>query len=240
MLDDRNLSRLDAVKRVAGSLLLIAGGSVAIRVAAFSGGPASEGLMLIGGATLFAGGVFGLVTLGRFMLGPLDEAARGLMRPTQFTIADFLSLIFLLQLPTAILHALVARGEPSMLRVLDCFAWIICGLMWALSVRTLSRAGITRPRHRLVFLALVLPVAYFGTLVFVALTTTVFISLVDRHLRKELGGLQIAFMGTTAALAVAFDLSAQFVRRMVAASRATPVPQSADRSRPYTPGGRPD
>ena len=131
MLEVCNVNRLGALKRVAGALLLMAAGVVAIRLAALVRGPASEGfLMLLGVVTFVCGGIFVLVSLGRYMLGPLDEAARGLMRPTQFTIADFLSLIFLLQLPTAILHASAARDEPSMLRVLDCSAWVICSLMW--------------------------------------------------------------------------------------------------------------
>jgi signal transduction histidine kinase len=63
---------------------------------------------------------------------------------------------------------LVVSGNPSGLGFAYGFAWVASSLMWGLSVQTLSRAGITTPWRRVVFLSAVLPIAYFGSVVFVA------------------------------------------------------------------------
>ncbi|HVA46339.1 MAG TPA: hypothetical protein VNH11_08195 [Pirellulales bacterium] len=68
--------------------------------------------------------------IGKWILNPFEIVARRYRRPTQFTIADFLSLMFLLQLPMDAVHSLL-RGAPRDLKVpLDLAGWVICALMW--------------------------------------------------------------------------------------------------------------
>src|SRR5690348_14435588 len=55
-----------------------------------------------------------LIVIGRYVLGPLDRAARYRRCPTQFTMVDFLSLMFLFQLPMAALRGWAnVRDEPA-------------------------------------------------------------------------------------------------------------------------------
>lgn len=184
------------------------------------------GLLLVtlpfmgGGLLLFLLGlsaaIASLVGIGRYVLGPLDQAARKHMRPTQFTMVDFLSLMFLFQLPMAALHAnFDVRREPQVW-VFDIFGWIACTLMWGFSVGTLSRAGIEKTWQRGVFLAFVLPVTYFGSIVFISTLFVAAIGLVVERRAPLRAALLVA--GILGGLALGFYLSARFVRKMVAES----------------------
>lgn len=158
-----------------------------------------------------------LTAIGLWIVGPLDRAARHHMRPTQFTMVDFLSLMFLFQLPMAAVRGWASvRDDPSMY-VFYVFGWLATSAMWAFSVRTLSRAGIEKTWHRGIFLALVLPAAYFGSIVFTAIVAVGSISLFvdDGPLSNA-----PAMFAVAGGLLLAFFLSARFVRKMVAASDA--------------------
>jgi hypothetical protein len=162
--------------------------------------------------------VGGLVAIGRYILGPLDRAARHRMRPTQFTMVDFLSLMFLFQLPMAALHAFFDVRDDPQVWVFDVFGWVACSLMWGLSVSTLSRAGIEKTWQRGVFLAFILPVAYFGSIVFVVVIFGSGIWLYhERSISSAPWPIVVAIVG---GLAIAFHLSALFVRKMAAESEA--------------------
>jgi hypothetical protein len=162
-----------------------------------------------------------LVAIGRYILGPLDRAARHGMRPTQFTMVDFLSLIFLFQLPMAALQTLHGPGEErhEAYWYLNLFCWIVIALMWGFSVRTLSRAGIENTWHRGVFLAFVLPAAYFGSIVFLISIFVAVVALWMEGLPSTNGALIVS--AVVAGLLAAFFLSAKFVRKMVAARAST-------------------
>lgn len=158
-----------------------------------------------------------LTAIGRWIVGPLDRAARHRMRPTQFTMVDFLSLMFLFQLPMAAVRGWTSVRENSAVFVLYVFGWLATSAMWALSVRTLSRAGIEKTWHRGIFLALVLPAAYFGSIVFTAIVALGSISLFARNGPLSNAPAALAVAG---GLLLAFFLSARFVRKMVATSEA--------------------
>jgi hypothetical protein len=97
------------------------------------------------------------------------------------------------------------------------FGWLATSAMWALSVRTLSRAGIEKTWHRGIFLALVLPAAYFGSIVFTAIVAVGSISLfVDGGPWNN----SPAVFAIAGGLLLAFFLSSRFVRKMVTASDA--------------------
>lgn len=163
-----------------------------------------------------AAAVVGLICIGRYILEPLDQAARDRRRPTQFTMVDFLALMFLFQLPMAALHGQFdVRHEPHVW-VFDVFAWIACSLMWGFSVATLSRAGIEKTWQRGVFLALVLPAAYFGSIAF---TVALFAAGVGLYVERGCSWNAAALIAAIlAGLALGFFLSARFVRKVVAES----------------------
>ncbi len=113
------------------------------------------------------------LAIGRWIFNPVEQAARKREFPPQYSIADFLCLFFLIQLPMALVHGYFGGGRSRFVVgelaraapwILDIFAWFACGMMWWLSVRTLSRAGVRNPRSRAIFLVVVVPVALVGAL----------------------------------------------------------------------------
>lgn len=164
--------------------------------------------------TFLAAAIGGMIAVGVWILGPLDRAAGNGRSARQFTVADFLALVFLLQLPLGLIHARFAPPESRTVWLLDFFA---CGsvlALWLKSVGVLSRAGIRRSWHRGVFLTLVLPVAYAGLTPVVAILGIVLNgTLIDPGAldRSQLGVLAAALGGVIAAILV----SARFTRHMV-------------------------
>ncbi|HVX16254.1 MAG TPA: hypothetical protein VHC22_34025 [Pirellulales bacterium] len=177
---------------------------------------------LSGGIAVLVGVVLALTAIGRHVLGPLDAAARHRRRPTQFTMADFLALMFLFQLPVALIR-LVIPYTTSGVGLVYGFAWIASLLMWGTSVQTLSRAGIQTPWRRVVFLSAVLPIAYFGSVAFVA--TILFGAgavLFDGAARAMKGWPWLIAIGIT--MPFAFYWAARFVRSMVIHSQSEEEP----------------
>lgn len=103
--------------------------------------------------------------VGVWILRPLDLAARNRRNPTRFTMLDFLGLVFLLQLPMAILHPLLGsiHEADSSLKVLSGFGCVISAFIWWGGVKTFSHAGIDAVRSRGVLVFIVLPVAFYGS-----------------------------------------------------------------------------
>jgi len=153
--------------------------------------------------------------LGQLILGPLDQAARRRRGPTQFTMLDFLCLIFLIQLPMGLLQATFVRGSElggAAGRVLYVVGAVIGGLMWWVSVRQLSGAGVTLTAHRGGFLALVLPVAFFGSIAMIVLA----VLLVNEvGLAWQLSPNVPYILTAMGLLAVAFYCSARYTRWIV-------------------------
>jgi hypothetical protein len=110
-------------------------------------------------------GVITCILIGAWILWPLDTVAAHRRRPVQFTVIDFLGLVFLLQLPMALInlgtgmHAGM-RGDQLAMYVL---AWIGTALVWWRSIVVFSRAGVTQAKDRALTVFLVLPMAYLGT-----------------------------------------------------------------------------
>jgi len=119
--------------------------------------------LLVGIVFLF-GGLFVLWKTAAWILRPLDEAARGRELPMQFTLGDFLGLVFLMQVPTWALMLDRRMAWPIVV-----FGWIAFGLMWLFGVQTLSRAGVENPWHRALFVAVVIPGAVCGTIAVIPL-----------------------------------------------------------------------
>lgn len=196
-----------------GCIALIGVGQAGVELAKFL----NDFLVGFIAVVVMIGGVgLSLVVLGKFMLGPLDAAARERGRPTQFTLADFLALIFLFQLPVAIMRVTVPADAARMTPVW-IFAWVASCSMWGLSVRTLSRAGIETPWRRVVFLSAVLPIAYFGSVVFVAALIVGIWATHDQSLRDWLNGWWM--LGILTVMPPCFVWAAEFVRRTLDARR---------------------
>ena len=116
----------------------------------------------------FAVSIWLVVLIGTWVFRPVDRAAKNREHPPQFTIADFFCLFFILQLAMAIIHwqfGLV--GEEATMHYVytfDAFAWFACGTLWIKSVHLMSRAGIQKPSHRVLFLAVIIPATLVGAL----------------------------------------------------------------------------
>lgn len=156
------------------------------------------------------------ILFGRWILFPVDRAARHLELPTQFAISDLLALFFLFSLMTGLIHWIVPEEPPGLRWALDAYAWIACGLMWGKSVQALSRGGITRVAHRAIFLAFVLPVAYFGSLTLPPLLGLIVFPLCG--LSGPTGENVTVLLVTLLGLSAAMFACGVFTRRMVAAS----------------------
>ena len=154
--------------------------------------------MVCVGLLLIAVLVAVIVLSGGWTLRPLDQAAKNSTRRPQFTLVDFFCLFILIQLPTGLIHGWLP--DYPAIWLLDAFAWGACGMMWWISVRTLSRAGVQNPWHRGIFLVLALPIAYFGSIVASVLPVVLFALVVQGHENGRTIGLLAA---TEAALCVA-------------------------------------
>ncbi|MEX2121089.1 MAG: hypothetical protein WD847_15970 [Pirellulales bacterium] len=171
-------------------------------------------LLAVFAFTLCIGAIGGI---GYWILHPLDRAARNRRMPTQFTMVDFLCLVFLVQFPMGVIHAAAGSDERRLVWVFDILAWIATGMMWWISVSTLSRAGVRHTWQRAAFLALVLPVAYFGSIATVVLPFAIFVEFDGRP-----AGIWIP-LGVVLAeglLVLAFYLAARYTRRIVAIATA--------------------
>jgi hypothetical protein len=197
------------------AVLLALFGAVTLKIAEFL---PNQSLSYVMGALAILASIFlALVAIGELILGPLDAAARHRRCPTQFTLADFMALVFLFQLPVALMRLALPR-EASSNGFVYGFAWAASSFMWGLSVRTLSRAGIEIPWRRVVFLSAVLPIAYFGSVVFIGgVFFGVAAALFDGPVRA-MSGLGW-FIAAAALMPAAFYWAAWFVRRMLAPSR---------------------
>ncbi len=105
-----------------------------------------------------------VVWTARWIVGPLDRAAKATQGRMQFLLIDFLCLFVLAQLPMALIHGWLAPEEAGMRWLFDIFAWCAFGAVWLVSVGLLSRAGIQRPGLRALFLVFVLPGAVSGVI----------------------------------------------------------------------------
>jgi len=186
-------------------------------------------LELVGGVAILAVAGVALaisVAIGRWILRPIDQAAKNLQHPTQFTLIDFFCLFFLIQFPTGIIHAWVPVTPAQYKWVLIIYGWASCVVMWGFSVQKLSRAGIHNPRHRGIFLAFVLPVAFFGSIAFPLLLPLISIIVLGRTVQNPAA---VVTSAVVVQVALVFGLYAcgRFTRRMVTALPGDPVEKPA-------------
>jgi len=129
---------------------------------------------LLVGIAFLIGGFVVLWRTAAWILRPLDEAARGRELPMQFTLGDFLGLVFLMQVPTWALLLDRRLAWPIVI-----FGWIAFGMMWLFGVHTLSRAGVENPWHRVLFVAVVIPGSVCGTIALPSTALGIVVAIVE-------------------------------------------------------------
>ena len=146
-----------------------------------------------------------VVFSAKWIMGPIVRAAKDRQYPPQFSVADFLCLLFLLQLSLALIHWGLGAETPAGTRwAFEGFAWTALAALWWSGVRTLSCAGMHNPWLRCVFLAIAIPVTLGVVMALPVLAVAVSIMILSGHSAgSELAKALVATAGT---LAVAFAM----------------------------------
>ncbi len=107
-----------------------------------------------------------LVFVAWWILAPIDRAAKVYQGSGRITVGDVLCLFIAIQLPLAAINH--ARGEETEFHfyLLTRITCIAAPVIWLTCARSLSRAGVTAAKYRLPFMAIVLPLAYYGLFIF--------------------------------------------------------------------------
>src|SRR5688572_5942452 len=106
----------------------------------------------------------------RRILRPVDQAAKERDAPFRFSLGDFLCLFWVVQLPLAFVMQIEGEETEPFFWVLTCVVWMVAPLVWVTCARALSKAGISAGKHRIFFLAIVLPTVYYGLFPFIGLS----------------------------------------------------------------------
>jgi hypothetical protein len=144
--------------------------------------------------------------LGGWVLWPIERVARQSRVPWQFTLPDFFSLAFIIQLaaaPFAIMFNSPLGPEQRQTTPLIILALVLVAFVWCTGVRTLSRAGVRHGGRRFVFAVFVLPVTFvaapaLGPLVIL----TVMLSL-EPYSRADVPKFMAIILGAVLAIALA-------------------------------------
>jgi hypothetical protein len=118
---------------------------------------------------VFGGMLAAVYLLGRWVLGPIDRAAKARRAPVRFSIADFLCLFVAVQLPLTLVARMRSDDTEPYFWFFAILAWVVAPVIWIACAAALSRAAITKGSQRLIFMGLVLPVAYYGLIPFVVI-----------------------------------------------------------------------
>lgn len=177
-----------------------------------------------------------IAIIGRWILGPIDRAAKDREAAVRFSIGDFLCLFLTVQIPLSLIYRLVDEEEKPLFWLFTVITWVLAPLVWFACARALSKAGITGGRQRMVFLGVIVPFVYYGLLPFLFLTLAGAIVLAQRA-SIYLGGFgwnivgrvpqgAVAYSGRIGwyvvawiLLAAAFYLAGLFTRTMVRQAR---------------------
>lgn len=115
----------------------------------------STGYVVLAALTAF---IFFAAFFGRWLLGPVNQAAGHLNAPTRFILTDFLWLMIELQVMLGMVLVQIreqfsARAQFFILGILG----VLVTVLWAASVSVVSRAGITQPLRRAVLILVIVP-----------------------------------------------------------------------------------
>jgi hypothetical protein len=104
------------------------------------------------------------------ILRPVDRAAKQRNLPFRFSLGDFLCLFWVVQLPLAFVFQIEGEETATYYWTLMLLVWAIAPLVWITCARALSKAGITAGKHRIIFLAIVVPTVYYGLFPFIGMS----------------------------------------------------------------------
>jgi hypothetical protein len=71
-----------------------------------------------------------IVIVGRWILGPIDRAARSREAPVRFSIGDFLCLFLAVQIPLAVIYQFVGAAEERVSWIFTIVTWKIAPVIW--------------------------------------------------------------------------------------------------------------
>jgi hypothetical protein len=118
----------------------------------------------------------------RWVLGPLDRAAKNRRYPIQFSLADFLCLFVQIQLLLA--WPALAFRESQDKTAMACVTVLVVGLVlliWWTGVHTLSRAGVHGTFGRAFTLTVSIPFGYAFSIAIPMLPFVIFALFQERH-----------------------------------------------------------
>jgi hypothetical protein len=155
-----------------------------------------------------------IVFIGRWILAPIDRAAKSRKAPVRFSIGDFLCLFLAIQLPLAAVCGLPDEERRGPFWTFTIIAWIVAPTIWWACARALSKAGVLNGRHRFIFLGLVMPAVYYGLIPFIVLSELGAIAiLLDDEFQFDRTALWLTLVWL--ALASVYVLGGLFTRRML-------------------------
>jgi hypothetical protein len=153
-----------------------------------------------------------VVFIARWILTPIDRAAKSRQAPARFSIADFLCLFIIIQVPLAAINRLGGAEMEFDLWLLVIAAWVVGSLIWHVGARTLSKAGVAKNGHRFLYLGVILPLVYYGLLPYTILSCRGVMLLFEN--RQPWSGLSWG-VSTWTILTALYYLSAWFTRWML-------------------------
>ena len=162
---------------------------------------------IVGGVAL---AIFPGVAVSRWILVPIDEAAKFRKAPAAFSIGDFLCLFVAVQVPLAAVYRVLGDDDNSYYWVFTILTWLIAPVIWIACARALSKAGVINAWHRIVFLGLIVPLVYYGLFPFTIIGIAFLARLFDPSL-MPVGPFAAAWI----VLCLLFVCSGFFVRWML-------------------------
>ena len=162
--------------------------------------------------------------IGAWVLAPIDRAAKAYDGPRRIALADVLCLFIAIQLPLAGVN--FTRGEETEFHfwILTVLTFVAAPVIWITCAQTLSRAGISEAKYRLPFMAIVLPLAYYGLFVLMIVPPQVTDMLVNKQPLELL-----PFLGLVAlwlVVAIGLVVSGFYIRWIIRQSHLAPAAPS--------------
>lgn len=111
--------------------------------------------------------------LGLYLFRAMHEQTQLFAADSRFQISDLLILAAQLQVAAGLLVAATPRGLAAYKLAAGCGMFAIVAFWWWSGVRMLGTAGIAVPRHRWLFLGIVMPAGYLASLWIAGMVVTV-------------------------------------------------------------------
>ncbi len=105
-----------------------------------------------------------------YMLGQIDKAAKRQQAPVKIWLVDLFSLVFLIQIPLALISRWQTEMEIGPLIAIVLLFSGIMTLVWWTTIKTVSQAGITSVFWRSAISLFVIPMAFVGSFAIMIVT----------------------------------------------------------------------